>query len=326
MRITALVLTILIGVNGAFVQSVAASPEGKRVAYLTASTKNPFIAALANSLEKRATELGMKITVFGSPFDPALQARQMDDAIAQKYDMIALTAVSENAILPSLKRAKDAGIPVILSNTPGKKGNEELWVSWVGENHYELGRVTGEAVVKALNMNGRKGGKVALVTGALMEGVAPHRVAGFKEVVSKDPNIEIVAIEDAHWSTSQSEKIAGQLFARFASKGGLDAIYGMADNQAGAIVQAAEDAGIKLGTGKDELVVVGSNCMKVGIDHIKSGKMYSTGTQLPTVTGRRTAELMADFFNGKTIPKEVVLPAVLITKENISDYEAPCSY
>lgn len=326
MRTIAAVLAILIALGGVTTDDAAASPEGKRVAYLTASTKNPFIAALANSLTRRAEELGMKVTVFASPFDPALQAQQMNDVIAQKYDMIALTAVSENAIIPSLERAKAAGIPVILSNTPGKKGHEDLWVSWVGENHYELGRITGEAVVKALHMNGRNGGKVALVTGALMEGVAPHRVAGFKEVVSKDSSIEIVAIEDAHWSTSESEKIAGQLFARFAARGGLDAVYGMADNQAGAIVQAAEDAGIPLGTGKDELVVVGSNCMKVGIDHIKAGRMFSTGTQLPAVTGRRTSELMADYFNGKSLPKEVVLPAVLITKENIAEYEGPCSY
>lgn len=326
MKKFAVTLAVAVVLCSLTIGHVVASPQGKRVAHLTASTKNPFIAALANSFTKRAEELGMKVTVFTSPFDPALQAQQMGDVIAQKYDMIALTAVSENAIIPSLKRAKDAGIPVILSNTPGKKGLEDLWISWVGENHYELGRITGEAVVKALNMNGRKGGKVALVTGAMMEGVAPHRVAGFKEVVSKDPNIEIVAIEDAHWSTSESEKIAGQLFARFAAKGGLDAVYGMADNQAGAIVQAAQDAGISLGTGKGDLVVVGSNCMKVGIDHIKSGEMYSTGTQLPAVTGQRTAELIADYFNGKNIPKEVVLPAVLITKDNLAEYEEPCSY
>ena len=42
-------------------------------------------------------------------------------------------------------------------------------------------------------------------------------------------------IERQKWQTGLSERIAGQLFARFAAQG-LDVIYGMADNQAAAIV------------------------------------------------------------------------------------------
>ena len=101
--------------------------------------------------------------------------------------------------------------------------------------------------------------------------------------------MQIVAVEDARWDTATSERIAGQLYARFAATGGLDAVYGMADNQAAAAIRAAEAASIAVGGGPNQLIVVGGNCLKEGLDAIKAGKMQSTITQIPTELGVRAA-------------------------------------
>ena len=89
----------------------------------------------------------MEVTSFSTPFDAALQAQQVDDAIARKFDIIAIIAASEQAIVPALTRAKQAGMPVIMLNTPGKPGTEDLYVSFVGEDHVVLGRLTGRVGV-----------------------------------------------------------------------------------------------------------------------------------------------------------------------------------
>jgi ABC-type sugar transport system substrate-binding protein len=240
--------------------------------------------------------------------------------------MLAIIAGSEQAIVPALIRAKQAGVPVVLVNSPPRDGSEDLYLSFVGEDHVELGRITGESVLKALKDGGRDGGKVALVTGSLQEGVGPRRVAGFREAMKANPQVQIVAVEDAKWQTDLSERIAGQLFARYAAQGGLDVIYGMADNQAAAIVQAAKAASIPLGIEKGKLIVVGSNCLKQGIAGIKAGEQYSTGTQVPTRTGLKAADMIADHFNGKTLPKKEILPVETITKANVAKWEEACSY
>jgi len=307
-------------------RDAAADAKGKRIAHLTTAIAHPFISQLNKSLIERAKELGMEVTTLSTPFDAALQAQQLDDAIAQKFDIIALVAASEQAIIPPLTRAKRAGVPVIMVNTPPKDGTDDLYLTFIGEDHTELGRITGESMLKAFKESGRDGGKVALVTGSLHEGVAPKRVAGFKEAVAKNPKVEVVAVEDARWDTATSEKVAGQLFARFAPRGGLDGIYGMADNQAVAIIQAAEAAGIKVGAGKGELIVLGSNCLKTGVAMIKAGKQYSTGTQIPTRTGVRSAEVIADHFNGKQVAKTIILPVETISRDNIQKWEAACTF
>jgi ABC-type sugar transport system substrate-binding protein len=326
MRRLTIALTAALALTSLTTGSADADPKGKKLAYLATSPTHPFIATLSKTFIERANALGMDVSSFGSQFDAALQAQQVDDAIVRKFDLIAIVAGSEQAIIPALMRAKQAGVPVLLINSPPRDGSEALYLSFVGEDHVQLGRITGESVLKALKDGGRDGGKVALVTGALQEGVGPRRVAGFREAVKANQKVDIVAVEDAKWATDLSERVAGQLFARFAPQGGLDVIYGMADNQAAAIVQAAKAAGIPLGIEKGKLIVVGSNCLKQGIAGIKAGEQYSTGTQVPTRTGLKAAEMIADHFNGKTLPKQEILPVETITKANVDQWEAACTF
>ncbi len=302
------------------------SSKGKKIALLETLATHPYVAALTNSFKARAQSYGMEVTVFAAMIDSALQAQQMDDAIARKFDLIAVMSAGESAVVPALARAKAAGIPVIMVNNTPKEGAEDYYVTFVGQDQVTMGRRTGEALLKALKASGRDGGKVAMITGALQEGLGPRRVAGFREAIKANPKVEVVATEDGRWDTALSEKIAGQLYARFAATGGLDAVFGMADNQAIAAIRAAEAAGIAVGQRPKQLVVVGSNCLKEGIDGIKAGKLYSTLSQIPTDLGVKTADTVNDYFAGKKLPKQVLLPVELITRDNVAQWERPCTY
>ena len=151
-------------------------------------------------------------------------------------------------------------------------------------------------------------------TCSLQEGVAPLRLERIKEALKANPKIKLVAIEDASWDTVKSQTIASQLFARFAGQGGLQAVYGMADNQAVAIINAAEAAGISVGSGANDLIVVGSNCVPKTVAAIRSGKLYSSGTQLPTFLGKRAAEAVAIALIARFYPQVAALgPAARLT-------------
>ena len=304
----------------------ADAAKGKKVAYFDTKHTQSYVATLTQAFVDRAKTHGMKVDVFTSMLDAALQAQQIDDAIARKYDLLAVMPGSEQAVVPALARAKAAGIPVVLINNSPKKGTESLYVSYVGVDMTKVGRQIGEAVVDELKASGHKTAKIALVTGAMQMGPGPRRVAGFKEVLAKYPQYKIVALEDGKWDTAISERLAGQLFARFASQGGLDVVYGMADNQAVAAVHAAEAAHIKLGTKPGQLMVVGSNCMKQGIAAIEAGKMYATLSQIPTLIGAKAADVVDDYFNKRPVDKTVLIPGELITKANAKKFEEPCGF
>lgn len=308
----------------AVTQASAAGGSGKRIAYLDGPIADKYIGAMTRAFMDVAKPAGLEVNLQQSPFDPALQAQQLDDAIAQKVDLIVVMVMSQKALIPALTRAKEAHIPVVLINT--EIDQTDLYTAFVGEDAPALGMAAGKAMGDALKGAGRVPAKVAIIAGSMEEGIAPMRVTGFKKALEAFPGISVVAVEGTHWAPPEAERASGQLIARFAGQGGLDGIYGMNDAMANGVVQGAESAGVKLGTGKGELVVVGGNCMAPGIADIDQGKMYGTTSMVPSKLGTETAQTVLKILSGAEVPKKQTLPIEIITKANIEKYRADCSF
>jgi ribose transport system substrate-binding protein len=303
-----------------------ASPEGKRVMLLGTANTNPYIGAWTATFSKFATQAGMKVTNLSSNYDAAVQSQQVDDAIAQKFDMIVIIYVNDQAIIPALTRAKAARIPVVLAVTPLKKDYEELFTSYIGTDHGELGRLAAEGMVSGLKAEGKTKAQIVAVTGIAQQLNVQTRVAAFKEVLAKNPGFELVAAEDGKWNTALTEKVTGELLVRFNARGGVDGVFAMADNQATGAIQAIESAGLKVGVANKGIVVVGSNCMKDGVLNIKSGKQHATATQIPTEEAEVAAKKVAGHFGGQALKKYELVPVHGITRENVDQFAAGCSY
>src|SRR5262245_45468672 len=130
MRFVIAVFALLLA-SAPFSGTAHAAAEGKRVMLLGTTNTNPYIGAWTATFSKFATQAGMKVTNLSSNYDAAVQSQQVDDAIAQKFDMIVIIYVNDQAIIPALTRAKGAGIPVVLAVVPLKKDYEELFTSYV---------------------------------------------------------------------------------------------------------------------------------------------------------------------------------------------------
>jgi ABC-type sugar transport system substrate-binding protein len=304
----------------------SASPQGKRVVVLATSNTNPYIGAWTGTFTKFATQAGMKVTNLSANYDAAVQSQQIDDAIAQKYDLIVVCYINDQAIVPALTRAKAAGIPVVLYATPMRKDQEDLWTSYVGTQNSELGRFAGEELAAGLAAEGKTTAKVVAVTGIAQMINVKARMDAFKAALAQHHGIQLVATEDGKWNTAVSEKVTGELLVRFAGQGGIDGVYAMADNQATGAINAVQSAGLPLGVANKGVVVVGSNCMKDGIVHIRSGEQYGTATQIPTEEAEYAAKKVAAYFNGEPLKKYETIPVYGVTKANVDKFAAGCSY
>lgn len=306
--------------------SAVASPDGKRVIVLATANTNPYIGAWTSTFAKLATQAGMKVTNLSGNYDAALQAQQIDDAISQKYDMIVLCYINDQAVVPALTRAKAAGIPVVLYATPIKKDYEDLFMSYIGTNNSDLGRIAGENLVKALAEEGKTKARVVAITGLAQQTHVIARMDAFKAVLAQHPGIELIDTQDGKWNTALTEKITGELLVRNIAQGGIDGIFAMADNQATGAIQAVQSARLKLGVADKGIVVVASNCMKDGVVHIKSGEQFATATQIPTEEAQTAATKIAAYFNGTALAKYETIPVYGVDKSNVDQFAAGCSY
>src|SRR5450759_4981488 len=133
-RLAVIALGVLLGLAFALPAQAAGESKGKKIALLETLATHPYVATLTNSFKTRAQSYGMEVTVFAALIDSALQAQQMDDAIARKFDLIAVMSAGESAVVPALARAKKAGIPVIMVNNTPKEGAEDFYVTFVGQD------------------------------------------------------------------------------------------------------------------------------------------------------------------------------------------------
>ena len=312
-------LAAAIGATGA-----AAQAPTKRVALLLGPLSDKYIAGINTGYTTQAKAEGLAVTTFSTPFDAALQAQQIDQAVAQKFDMLVVQTVSQKAAVPPLTRAKAAGIPIVTVVVPLVGDDDAIQTAFAGANSVQMGQLAAEGLVKVLG--DRKEANVAIVSGALEEGLAPLRLEGFKQALSSHPGLKIVATEDAHWNPVAGEQQAGQMLARFASQGGIDAMWGMNDTLANAVVQAAQSAGIKFGVTKGTLAVVGGNCQQVGVRNIEAGRQQATVLNLPIEEGKLAAEISGKILAKKPFERMSYVRAGIITKANIAEYAKPCSY
>src|ERR1700688_4758181 len=130
----------------------SAAAQAKRVVFLDGPIADKFIGGLTRSFTETAKANGLEVSVVQSPFDPALQAQQLDDAIAKKVDAIVMMIMSQKALIPALTRAKASHIPVILINTPIPQ--EDLYTAFVGEDSNALGGIAGNAMADGLAKEG----------------------------------------------------------------------------------------------------------------------------------------------------------------------------
>jgi ABC-type sugar transport system substrate-binding protein len=299
---------------------------GKNVGVIICTNQNPFCAAWANSVKSGLTKQGASVTVLTSVFDPAVDAQNMNRLIADKPDLIISVPASASAIVPSYIRAKAAGIPILGAIGRQSPAGAKLVTAEARTDDPALGKFAAQNLVQGMKQAGFTKGNVIALTGTASQNNVTDRMAAFNAYMKRFPQYKVVSIEDANWDQATSAKDTQQLLSKYASQGGIQGAYGMADNMAIGIIQGAKQAGVKVGVAKKGLIVTGSNCLAVGINAIKAGSEYGTGTQAPQVEAALAVKIAAQILNGGKPPKVSYVHEDRITKANVAKFTKVCTF
>lgn len=305
--------------------SSGGSLEGKKVMYVACSDQNQWCRAYNKQIVDGLKSKGVDVTYLQDPYDPVLQVQHLNQAISQKPDAIVLLASDARAVVPALRKAKAANIPVINVVGPTVPESDPYYAARIVVNHKELGENAAKLLVEGLEKEGVKSGNVIAITGASVQPEVAVRMDGFKSVLAQHPEYKLVEVQDGAWDQVKTAKIAQQLFAKYRDKGGIVGAYGMADQQAAGIIQAAQQAGIPVGVDKKGLIVVGSNCFKIGMTNIAKGLEYGTSTQAAGNVADFTLPLLEKYLSGQEIPATSLTTESPITKENLDQFKEACS-
>lgn len=275
------------------------------------SLANEFFSTMAEGAEAhQASNSQYELVVNGikDERDISRQVELVQEMAASGVDAIVIAPADSQALIPSLRRAKQAGIVVVnIDNKLDAEmlAKEELQIPFVGPNNEAGAKAVGEYLAQKL----KEGDSVAILEGLQTSENGRARKSGFEQAMSA-VGVKIADSQSAQWEMSKANEVASAMLSEHPD---IKAILAANDNMAMGAVAAAKSVGRS-----EDLLIVGFDNIAAMQDAIRNGKVVATadqhGDQL-AVYGIETAlELIA---NPSATIQDVETPVDLVTAETL---------
>ncbi|MNX86250.1 ABC transporter periplasmic-binding protein YtfQ precursor [compost metagenome] len=266
---------------------------GAESGWRTANTK---------SIQDSAKAAGIDLKFSDAQQKQENQIKAIRSFIAQKVDVIAFSPVVESGWDTVLKEAKDAGIPVILTDRAVDSSDTSLYKSFLGSDFVEEGRRAGKWLLEEMKDHQ---GPVNIVELQGTTGSAPaiDRKKGFEEVIKDNANLKIVKSQTGDFTRAKGKEVM-EAFIKSAKAENtkMDVLYAHNDDMALGAIQALEEAGIK--PGKD-ILIISMDGIKDAFQAMKDGKINLI-VECNPLMGPQLMQIAQDIVAGKEVQKRIL--------------------
>lgn len=209
--------------------------------------------------EKKAKELGVKLIWQSSENDPQKQLSQVENFIAMGVDAIVIEPARSDAAVPMVKRAKDAGIPVVNLEARIKGIKTDLRI---GADCVRIGEMQVEDFVKSY---GDKPANVVILSGTKGDETAEDITKGNLNAIKRHPNIKVV-MQQYHLEWDRQLAMNTMQNALVKTNKNIQAVFANNDTMAHGAMKAAEEAGVR-----DKIMFYGADNDKDSVEEILKG-------------------------------------------------------
>ncbi len=301
---------LLVGCTTPTPTATEAPPEAEGVTLgLSLSTlNNPFFVTLKEGAEAAAQAAGVELIVVDAQDDSAKEATNIEDLIQQGVDALLVNPTDADAIVPSIQKANEAGIPVFTIDR-GAAGGEV--VSHIASDNVAGGRMAGEFLCQALGGSG----KVVELEGIAGTSAARDRGQGFNDYMSSEcTGVEIVARQTANFNRAEGLSVFENILQ---AQPEIDGVFAHNDEMILGAIEAAEAAG-RAG----EIVFVGFDAVDDAVAAVEAGKLAATIAQQPSEMGRLGVETAVAYLGGASVEEYIPVDLALVKGEAAAEEPA----
>ncbi len=290
----------------------AAAGQKPVVGLVMKSLANEFFKTMEEGARKFAAEDGTFELIpvgMNSETDIDTQINAMDNFVTRKVDMIVLAPADSVGLVPSVKRAVDAGILVVNFDVTLDK---QALVSndlpedflFVGPDNEEGSELVGNFMAEKLG----RGAKVIIIEGNPGADNAKQRLAGFMKTV-KNYDLKLLASNTAHWETEEANTLMTNLLTRFPD---VQGVMSANDSKAVGAVTEIEAAG-KIG----QIDVVGFDNIGACQELIKEGKMLATVDQFGPEMAANAIKIGFRILGGEKLDGWIRTPVEVVSAKDL---------
>ena len=286
------------------------------IALVPGLTTDAFYITMNKGAQAAADALGVELVFQGAPdFNPVTQVPVLDAVIARAPSAILIAPTDTTQLIEPLRKAHDAGIPVITVDTfigtgvyQTGVGDADFPLSYIASDNILGGKMAARALAAAI------GGEGKVYVSNVKPGISTtdQREAGFKTAMAEE--FPKVIVLETQFNDNDANKAASQLQGVFARDADLKGVFGANLFSALGAGNGVQQAGQ---TGK--IKVVAFDAPGSIVDNIKTGLVDVAIAQHPAEIGYFGLVSAFAHLTGNSIPVSIGTGFTIMDASNIDN-------
>lgn len=306
------VLTALFAAALALASSASLAAD-REIAVIVKTANSDFWQNVKKGANAAASEIkGYTASFQGAASDTDLagQVALVENAVNRKVAAIVLAPSDPDALIPAMKKAWEAKIPVILIDSAASDAGKSYYQSFLATDNQKAGELCAQALIDKVGSTG----KIAIMSYTAGSGSEIGRVGGFKKYIETHSKLQIIG---PFYSNSQMGTALNQTTDVLAANADLKGIFGANEPTAIGMGRAIVQAG-KAG----KVVAIGFDGNADLQGFIKDGTLEAIAVQSAYQMGHLGVKTAVELISGQKVPKFRDTGVLMVTKKNIDTAEA----
>jgi len=306
----AAMLVALSGCAGSSDGAGGGGDESLIVGFSQVGAESGWRTANTISIQDAFEEAGIELKFSDAQGKQENQIKAIRSFIQQQVDVIAFSPVVESGWDTVLKEAKDAGIPVVLTDRSVDSTDTSLYESFLGSDFIVEGEKAGEWVVTEF----ADADKVNIVELQGTTGAAPanDRAEGFRTALGDDAKYDIIATQTGDFTRAGGKQV---MEAFLKANDDIDLVYAHNDDMGLGAIEAIEAEGLKPG---EDIKIVTVDAVKDGMTALSEGKINFI-VECSPLLGPQLVEIAEAVAAGDTVEKRIVTEETTFTQEQATE-------
>lgn len=245
------------------------------------------------------------------------QIKTIREFISQKVDYIVLAPVTEYGWETVLEEAKEAGIPVILTDRKVEVEDDSLYRCFIGTDMYGEGKKAGEWLEDYCVEFKEPDEEIDIIvlTGTVGSTAEIGRSEGFNSIAQKHPNWNILESVDADFTTTKAREVMRELVKKYDD---IDVIVSQNDDMTFGVVEILDEAGITHGV-EGDVKIISFDAVKKALRMVRDGEIDADIECNPN-QGEMIASVIKDINRDRTVEKINYIGDMTFTIYNVNGY------
>ncbi|MEF9972375.1 MAG: sugar ABC transporter substrate-binding protein [Clostridia bacterium] len=289
------------------VLTMSGAAMAAEIGFLPPAMTSPFYAGCIEGATPVAESCGYDLLTMAPPSedDYATQMSMMEDMITRGVKGIAVCGINLDALVPAIKKANEAGIPVVMFNTITEMTGAEVY-AYSGYNQYN----GGGKIADWVNTKTNGTAKVAIIEG-LPSDFTTQRMGGFVDKCKESyPGIEVVATQPGDWVRETGMNAAMDMLQAHPE---INVIYGLSDEMALGAVQACKQLN------REDIICVGLDGNPNAFESVKAGELTATLDCGPVAIGANAVLALTEAIAGTVRTEKVIEAETTVVDSTLVD-------